>query len=97
MKNKKWKHTIDLSEFYKNEELTIFEKGVLASKTINRLASRLDKSENNEELVEELRIIADDFATVSGSDEFTIEDDFNERMTELYDISDINNIWVSTF
>ena len=51
----------------------------------------------------DLEEIIENFEAVSGDGdpeetaEFTITDDFNARMADLYDWADNNRVWVSTF
>jgi hypothetical protein len=90
---RKWKHRIEFRHFWDNDEISIEEKGKLASKAIKRLEKHLTEDEwyDLEEIAEQFENVSD-----SDDDDFTVEDDFNARMSDLYDWADSNDVWVST-
>jgi len=91
-----WKHTVDFKPFWNNDKIDIKAKADFAAKELKRLQRHF-----LEDL--DLELIIEDFESVSGdgeppeTSEFTITEDFDARMYELYDWADSNLVWVATF
>lgn len=93
-----WRCTIDFKPFYHDDKLSIKEKADRAVKELRR-TQKLKSFEDDYDLDD----IIEDFEGVSGdgepteTTEFTITEDFDARMSELYDWADANRVWVATF
>lgn len=94
----KWKYTMDLSGFYKDDSISVEEKGRLVSATLKRLLNINWLSHVKyriEELIEEFNCISGD-GEPPETTEFTPVEDFDARMDDLYDFADRERIWVKT-
>ncbi|MCK5603728.1 hypothetical protein KAR91_17710 [Candidatus Pacearchaeota archaeon] len=93
-----WKHTLRFEQWYHDDDISIKEKAELAAKEL-KITMKLFRFKDDDDLEE----IIENFEGVSGdgeqeeTTEFTIREDFNARMSELYDWADNNSVWVSTF
>lgn len=96
-----WKHTLNFKYFYHNDELSIQQKGELVEKEIQKvLKSKLDY-EDMYTFDMCLSDIADTFLSITGwedevSGDVTETEEFDIRMSELYDWCDDNRVWVVT-
>ena len=89
---RQWKHVLNVKHFYHSDVISIEEKGKLMAKAIMRLP--LDKIElyagdDFEDLIEA-------FNGISGFEEVTPVEEFDEWMSVLYDYADRYGIWVET-
>ncbi|MFX0139128.1 MAG: hypothetical protein ACFFDN_36135 [Candidatus Hodarchaeota archaeon] len=91
----KWKHILDFKYFWDSDSLSVKEKADLAIKELDKL---LKHFKNDEDAFYELEEIIEDFKNVSGdgTSEFTITEDFDSRMYDLYNWADYNRVWVKT-
>lgn len=85
-----WKFKLSFAAWYRDETLTIQQKGQRASKELFRLSAKL---ENKDDLLHyDLAELANEFAQVEEEVE-----DFDSIMEQLYDLADDARIWVATF
>ncbi len=89
----KWNNTIDVSSFYHNDELTIPEKGVLISSAIQRAVKDY---EDTDKYGFEILDVVEQFKEITGYEDVTEEEEFNEIMSGFYDFCDCFRIWVKT-
>lgn len=91
-----WNHTVNFTHFWRNDDISIQAKGVLAAKELRRLMKH--SFEGDWELLEIIEMFScillaedmeDDF-------EFTPTDDFDSRMFDLYEWADYNRVWIET-
>lgn len=89
---RKWKYTIQAKYFYHDNSLSIQEKGKLMGAAIERLPlSKIDLMCGYD-----LEDLAERFKNITGYDGITPVEEFDEYMTELYDIADASDIWIVT-
>jgi len=91
--NKKWKHTLDFSGFYKDDSIDIVEKGKKISVLIRRKFSSILDYES-EDFDQELEDIVDVFESISGYDDVEPVEEFDDCMESLYNWADYNRIWI---
>lgn len=88
-----WKYKVDFSSFYRDEDLSLSEKGVLVAKKLERLPIQDD---DLKDLIEDFKcIIKEDI--VDDLEVFTPTQDFDARMCDLYDWADDNRVWINTY
>jgi hypothetical protein len=68
----KWQYTLNLSDFYHDDKLSIEEKAKKVSERLSELCKRMHKSANEDVLflVSEIEDIAENFLSVTETDEF---------------------------
>jgi len=88
-----WRYKIDLKEHYKEtadlDETDITDE--MTEKYGKDIAKAIRESNAYDVFNDELESIATDFECVYGLDSL------HDRMTELYDFADDNDIWVATY
>lgn len=89
MANKRWDYTVSFDGFW-NLDIPAEEKGKLAAKELEKLVHFFEDDYKLGQLIDEFKYTEGD-----GTEEFTPEDDFNARMSDLYDWADDNRIWIS--
>ena len=82
-----WKLTLRFTPWFRDEDMPIEEKGKSAASALRIFA----KNKAVELIEDDLLLLAENFETVTDVEEF---DDF---MEELYDMADLERIWVVTF
>ena len=78
-----WKHTINFKYFWDDDEISITEKGRLASKELNKLEKHFPNDYELEDAI-------DNFCDVSEISEF------DSVLSNLYDWADYNSVWIAT-
>jgi len=97
-----WKHTLDFKPFWNNDEIDIKAKADFVVKELKRLQRHFLEDLDLELIIEDFEDVGGDCeppetSETSETSEFTITEDFDARMYELYDWADSNLVWVSTF
>ena len=83
-----WKHQVDFTHFWQSDE-TVEEKAKKAVIELTKLKKKVDDPE-----LEEITLMFDAVSGDGGS--YTVTDDFNDRMYDLYEWADANLVWVKT-
>lgn len=94
---KDWKHTLNFKLFYHNDDISLPKKGVM-------IAEKLETLANTPKFEDDMMLwnLVDEFKAITGdgeppdTTEFTELEDFNARMSDLYDWCDANAVWVET-
>ena len=81
-----WMFTVKFSPWYRDDTLSIEEKGKRAAAELRKLAA----NKRAVHIEDDLLLLAENFESVSSVEDF---DDFMEA---LYDIGDLARIWVAT-
>ena len=99
----KWKSNINFKGFYHNDDLSIAEKGIHAAAAIQRVLSSILETidETDREFIDfEIQDLIERFENVTGieDEDFSVTptEEFDEIMTELYDLADKHKIWIIT-
>ena len=88
----KWKYILNLKHFYHDDSITIEQKGKLIAKAIMRLPlSKIElySGDDFDDLIAA-------FNCISGYEDVTPVEDFDEWMSVLYDYADRYDIWIET-
>ena len=91
---KKWLRELDFSPFWE-DDIPLGDKGILINKEMDKIKKFYERDDDFLEVADAFLYITGDREPAETS-KFTIIDDFNERMDELYDWADYNKIWVKT-
>ena len=91
----KWKYRMNVSGFYRNDMLTIQEKGNRMSSSIAQLCTKIDDSDIKDEF-EELMPMFDNITGCEDLDLTEVEE-FDECMAQLYDLGDSFRVLITTY
>lgn len=88
----KWLYKLNFKSFYHEDNISIINKGKMIAKLIMKLP--LEKIEYY--AGDDLEDVADHFDSIGGCDFMTEVEEFDEAMSELYDMADRYDIWITT-
>lgn len=91
-----WKYTIRFDHFWDREDIDIAKKGIMAAESIRLIKKYFEDDYDLDDIIFDFENISGD-GEPEETTEFTITEDFDARMYDLYNWADANDVWVKTF
>ena len=92
-----WKYTVDFSKFWNDENISVPDKGKLAAKQIRKAFPKSWFDFTSNDYDSEIDEIAEAFEHITGYDDVTPTEEFDNWMKALYDFADYNHTaWIKT-
>lgn len=92
-----WLYTIDVSDWYHRDELSMSEKGTRMANVLKVQLHRMLDGKDERNFDSELEEIIEAFENITGYDDVTDVEEFDEWMEVLYNWGDSGNtLWINT-
>lgn len=88
----KWDHILNVKCFYHDDSISIEEKGKLMAAAIKRLPLHKIELYSGDDFED----VMYQFEDITGDEDTTPIEEFDEIMNTLYDMADRYNIWIDT-
>jgi hypothetical protein len=88
----KWIYKLDFSSFYQDDNISVEDKGKMISKQLQQLIDTTPVLKDNWDIEEIINM----FDIISGYDDDSQVEVFDNWMEQLYDFSDAWRIWIVT-